>query len=92
VSPPDQSAIDSPVRGFLDGLASNAPTPGGGSAAALAGALGAGLVSMVCQFTVGREKYADVEADMRRVLERAEELRELLEDAGDEDIAAYGGY
>ena len=92
MSPPDQTAIESSVREFLDGLASNAPTPGGGSAAALGGALGAGLVSMVCQFTVGREKYADVDADMRRVLERSEQLRAELQRAVDEDIAAYGSY
>jgi formiminotetrahydrofolate cyclodeaminase len=90
--PPGQSTIDSPVREFLDGLASKAPTPGGGSAAALGAALGAGLVSMVCQFTVGREKYADVDADMRRVLERSEELRGELQRAVDDDVAAYGSY
>ena len=92
--PPDaaQSAIDLSAREFLDGLASKAPTPGGGSAAALAGALGAGLVSMVCQFTVGREKYADVDADMRRVLERSEALRAELQEAVDADVAAYGSY
>ena len=87
-----QSAIDSTAREFLDGLASNAPTPGGGSAAALAGALGAGLVSMVCQFTVGREKYAAVEADVQRLLARSEELRAELQAAVDGDIAAYGSY
>jgi len=86
------SAIDSTAREFLDGLASNAPTPGGGSAAALAGALGAGLVSMVCQFTVGREKYAAVEDDMQRVLARSEELRTELQGAVDADIEAYGSY
>ncbi len=90
--PPDQSAIDSTVREFLDGLASKAPTPGGGSAAALGAALGAGLVSMVCQFTVGREKYAEVEDDMQRVLARSEELRAELQEAVDADIAAYGSY
>ena len=87
-----QSAIDTSAREFLDQLASNAPTPGGGSAAALAGALGAGLVSMVCQFTVGREKYAEVEADMQRVLSRSEELRAELQEAVDADIQAYGSY
>jgi formiminotetrahydrofolate cyclodeaminase len=86
------SAIDTPTRQFLDDLASNAPTPGGGSAAALAGALGAGLVSMVCQFTVGREKYAEVEDDMQRVLARSEELRAELQAAVDADIEAYGSY
>lgn len=90
--PPARSAIDSSAREFLDGLASKAPTPGGGSAAALGAALGAGLVSMVCQFTVGREKYADVEDDMQRVLARSEELRAELQEAVDADIAAYGSY
>jgi formiminotetrahydrofolate cyclodeaminase len=86
------SASDSTVREFLDGLASKEPTPGGGSAAAMAGALGAGLVSMVCQFTVGREKYAGVDEDMRRVLERSEALRAELQKAVDDDIGAYGSY
>src|ERR687884_179695 len=83
---------DLSVREFGERLASNAPTPGGGSAAALGGALGAGLVSMVCNFTVGREKYADVEEEMQAVLRRSEELRLELEQAVDDDVAAYGGY
>lgn len=89
---PDADAIDLSAREFLDELASKAPTPGGGSAAALGGALGAGLVSMVCQFTVGREKYADVDADMQRVHGRSEELRAELQAAVDADVAAYGSY
>src|SRR4051812_6618145 len=80
------------VREFGERLASNAPTPGGGSAAALGGALGAGLVSMVCNFTVGREKYAAVEEEMQAVLRRSEELRLQLEQAVEDDVAAYGGY
>jgi formiminotetrahydrofolate cyclodeaminase len=80
------------VREFSEQLASKVPTPGGGSAAALAGALGAGLVSMVCNFTVGREKYADVEDEMQGVLRRSEELRGELERSVEDDVAAYGGY
>jgi formiminotetrahydrofolate cyclodeaminase len=83
---------DLSVREFSEQLASSQPTPGGGSAAALGGALGAGLVSMVCNFTVGREKYADVEEEMQGVLRRAEELRRELEQAVEDDVAAYGGY
>jgi formiminotetrahydrofolate cyclodeaminase len=83
---------DLSVREFSERLASNDPTPGGGSAAALAGALGAGLVSMVCNFTVGREKYADVDEEMRAVLARSEELRRELERAADDDVTAYGSY
>ncbi|MEA2309940.1 MAG: methenyltetrahydrofolate cyclohydrolase [Thermoleophilaceae bacterium] len=80
------------VSEFSEQLAGPQPTPGGGSAAALGGALGAGLVSMVCNFTVGREKYADVEEEMQGVLRRSEELRRELEQAVEHDVAAYGGY
>ena len=80
------------VRDFGARLASNEPTPGGGSAAALAGSLGAGLVCMVCNFTVGREKYAGVEEEMQGVLRRSEELRVELEQAAEDDVKAYGGY
>jgi methenyltetrahydrofolate cyclohydrolase len=83
---------DLSVREFTAQLASSEPTPGGGSAAALGGALGAGLVSMVCNFTVGRDKYADVEEEMQAVLARSEELRRELEQAVEDDVAAYGGY
>jgi formiminotetrahydrofolate cyclodeaminase len=80
------------VREFSDGLAAKQPTPGGGSAAALAGALGAGLVSMVCRYTVGRERFAEVEEAMQRLLARSEELRTELERAVEDDVLAYGGY
>jgi methenyltetrahydrofolate cyclohydrolase len=84
--------LDLTVREFSAALAAKQPTPGGGSAAALVGVIGAGLVSMVCQYTVGREKYADVEDAMQRVLARSEELRAALEDAVEEDVEAYGSY
>src|SRR2546423_13302767 len=82
--------LDLAVHDFSAQLAAKQPTPGGGSAAALVGALGAGLVSMVCQYTVGRERYADVEEAAQRVLVRAEELRVELEQAVEADVAAYG--
>jgi len=81
-----------PVHEFVEGLAAKQPTPGGGSAAALAGALGAGLVSMVCRYTVGRKRFADVEEAVQRVLARSEELRGELEVAVEDDVLAYGGY
>ncbi len=84
--------LDLSVHDFSAQLAAKEPTPGGGSAAALVGALGAGLVSMVCRYTVGRERYADVEEAAQRVLARAEELRVELEHAVDADVAAYGSY
>ena len=74
---------------FLGELASAEPTPGGGSASALAGALSAALVSMVCRLTLGRAKFAAGEAEMQSALERAELLRQRLTRAVDDDAGAY---
>ncbi len=63
------------LQSFLDELASSSPAPGGGSVAALAGALGAALTSMVCNLTIGKKKYADVEETMKGVLKESEDLR-----------------
>lgn len=81
--------VDKPVTEFLDELASGAPAPGGGSVAALSGALGAALVSMVCNLTVGRKKYADVEPEVKKVLGQAEALRGDLTGFLDEDVAVF---
>jgi methenyltetrahydrofolate cyclohydrolase len=77
------------VDDFIGQLASAAPTPGGGSASALAGAMAAAMVEMVCNLTVGREKFRDVEGEMRTVLARARELREQMLAAVDEDTRSY---
>ncbi|NOZ00186.1 MAG: glutamate formimidoyltransferase [Chloroflexi bacterium] len=74
---------------FLADLAAGAPTPGGGSAAAYAAAMGAALVAMVARLTVGRKKYAEVETQMQEILTRAETLRAALRRAVDEDAAAF---
>ena len=64
---------------FLERLASNAPTPGGGGGAAMAGALAVALTSMVGNLTVGKEKFAQYEAEVQELLAKAEALRlELL--------------
>ena len=74
---------------FMDELASSAPAPGGGSVAALAGAMGAALVSMVCNLTVGKKKYADVEEEIKAILEQSEALRKELMELLEADVAAY---
>ena len=81
--------IEEPLKKYLDETASGAPTPGGGSVASLAGALGAALTSMVCNFTVGKEKYKDVEAEVSQILSEAEELRAKLLDLMVEDTQVY---
>ena len=80
---------DSTVRQYSDDLASSSPAPGGGSAAALAGATAAALVSMVCNLTIGRPKFAEVEPRLRTVLAESERLRARLLALVDEDTLAY---
>lgn len=74
---------------FLDALASKSPTPGGGGASALVGALGAALASMVGNYTIGKQKYAGVEAEVRALMVRTEELRTRLLAQVDADAAAF---
>lgn len=69
---------DDSVQNYLDTLASKNATPGGGSAAALMGAQAAALISMVCNLTIGKPKYAEVETQMQDLLQQSESLRETL--------------
>jgi methenyltetrahydrofolate cyclohydrolase len=81
--------IERSVADFMDALASSEPTPGGGSTAALAGALAAGLVSMVCQLTIGKRRFRDVEAALQEILAQAEALRQRMAELMEQDAAAY---
>ena len=74
---------------FIDELAAPTPTPGGGSAAAYSAAMGAGLVAMVAGLTMGKKKYAEVEAQMQAIRVHAEKLREDLTYAVDDDAGAF---
>ncbi len=77
---------DTAVEPFLAALASRAATPGGGSAAAIIGAMGASLVSMVCNLTIGKKKYVEVEAEMKEVLAKSEALRLKLTAMIEDDV------
>ena len=77
------------IAHFLDELASGAPVPGGGAAAALEAALAAALVSMACNLTIGREKYRAHEQTMLEARAMAEELRVQALALAAEDSAAY---
>jgi len=83
---------DKPVTNFLDDLASNLPAPGGGSVASLSGALGAALVSMVCNLTLGKKGYEGVQEDIQGLLARSEALRHEMTDLLEADVAAYTAY
>jgi glutamate formiminotransferase/formiminotetrahydrofolate cyclodeaminase len=78
-----------PLPDFVEALASGASTPGGGAAAAVVGALAAALAEMVANFTVGRPKFAAVDASMRRAVERASMLRERLLALTEDDEQAF---
>lgn len=72
--------ISASCRDFVSALASSAPTPGGGGAAALVGAIGAALGNMVGALTVGRKKYAAAEDEIRALMQKCDALqKELLE-------------
>jgi methenyltetrahydrofolate cyclohydrolase len=77
------SFLDEPVRGFLDQLAARTPTPGGGGAAAVTGAMAAGLVAMAARFSATRLPDAGELAD------QADELRRRLAQLAEEDARAY---
>jgi len=89
----DEATIyrDEPLHAYVDDAASGKPAPGGGSVSACAGALGAALVSMVCNLTIGKEKFADVEPEITELVGRSEALRGRLEQLLQDDTTAYNG-
>jgi len=75
---------------FLTQLASGDPVPGGGSVAGLEIAMGAALVAMVCELTLGREKFASVAGEVESMLDQARTLKHRARGLVDEDVAAFG--
>jgi formiminotetrahydrofolate cyclodeaminase len=77
------------MKMFLDELASSSPAPGGGSVAALSGALGAALSSMVCNLTRGKQGYESAQEEIVKILQQTEELRKELTELIDKDTEAF---
>ena len=84
--------LQEPCTDFLEKLASAAPTPGGGGASALAGAVASALVAMVGNLTVGKKKYAAVEAQIIPMIKKADSLRLRLEHLVDADAHAFATF
>jgi len=80
---------DSTLTKYLDDLAAKLPAPGGGSAAALNAGLGASLISMVVNFTLGKPKYSEHDAELKKILEKSESLRSEFLNLVDLDVTAY---
>ncbi len=78
------------IETYLNDLAARKPAPGGGSASALQGAIGAALMSMVANYTIGRPKYKNAEDKVKEILKRSEEARKKLQGLIDADAEAYG--
>jgi formiminotetrahydrofolate cyclodeaminase len=81
--------VDLTVKDYLDVLKSDAPAPGGGSVSALAGAQGVGLFMMVCDLTIGKEKYADYQELCVTAKKKGTKLFEALVEAIDKDTEAF---
>ncbi len=83
------SFLDMTSSKFIEELGSKNSVPGGGGAAAVAGAMGAALAAMVCNLTVGKKKYAHVEEDVQKILKRVDVLKDELLKMADEDAACF---
>jgi formiminotetrahydrofolate cyclodeaminase len=91
VSVTDERLASMSVEGFLEVLGSDAPTPGGGAAGAIAGATGAALIAMVGRLTVGKKGFEDLEDRMRALVESADAARSAFLDLADRDAHAFDG-
>ncbi|GAV25416.1 sugar ABC transporter substrate-binding protein [Carboxydothermus islandicus] len=83
------SMLDKTCNEFLEALASKAPVPGGGGAAALGGAIGMALSNMVGNLTVGKKKYADVEDEVKELIARGSQIIEELKSLVDKDAEVF---
>ncbi len=79
------------VQGFLDELHSNSPAPGGGSVAALNGAIAASLVGMVANLTLGKKKYEEVAPEMEEIAKKMDELKNVFAEFIDKDANSFNG-
>ena len=89
VGEPGPALVDMTLRGFADELSMDSPAPGGGSVAALCGALSAGLSAMVANLTVGKKGYEDVSAGLADAAVKAQALKDSLLEAVDRDTRAF---
>ncbi|MFC1666611.1 cyclodeaminase/cyclohydrolase family protein [Candidatus Omnitrophota bacterium] len=81
--------ISGSIKRYVEDLAARKPAPGGGSAAAFSGALGVALLEMVCNFTLGNEKYKDLGVDMQTYLASLRKIEKEFCSLIDDDVKCY---
>ncbi|MBM4170370.1 MAG: cyclodeaminase/cyclohydrolase family protein [Ignavibacteria bacterium] len=81
--------INQSMKQYFEDLSSNSPTPGGGNVAALCGALASSLGTMVCNLTIGKKKYIDVEAEITSLKEKLENFKKEYFDLASKDNDAF---
>jgi len=84
--------LERPLKDFIRDTSSRTPTPGGGSVAALVGALGSSLLCMVGNFTLGKKKFESVQGEIKKLLDKLESLTSKLSELIQEDILAYQNF
>ncbi len=80
---------DESLKKYLDDLSAKLSAPGGGSAAAVSASMGTALISMVINFTLGKQKYSQYEIELKEMLIKSEKLRVEFIDLVDQDVLAY---
>jgi formiminotetrahydrofolate cyclodeaminase len=86
---PENTLGSAPISTWLDQLSSAEPTPGGGAAAAVTAAQGVALLSMVCNLTIGKKKFAGAEDEVRSILDSLEAARRAMLDLGNRDMEVF---
>lgn len=81
--------LDRPLKDFIKDTSSRTPTPGGGSVAALVGALGSSLLAMVGNFTLDKEKFSSVQEEVKKLMQEIDFFALKLSQLIQEDISAY---
>jgi formiminotetrahydrofolate cyclodeaminase len=81
--------LSNSIEKYIDDLSAKLPAPGGGSAAALTGAMGVSLIIMVLSYTIGKEKYKEFEEELIKAQDEAKELKQKLSNLIDKDVEAY---
>ncbi len=84
-----QPIIEMRCQDFVEALASSAPTPGGGGGVGMGGAMAMALCNMVCNLTIGKKKYADVEDEIKELLAKGTDIQNQLLAKVDEDAAVF---